>query len=101
MPDNLYSPDDFAYGINKNMVSELPVLCSPNPTNGLLNLTFDKSLQNISVSIYNLNGQKIYHNPLIEGETTTRLDLRGFENGIYILKMQSGVRLFATKIVKM
>ncbi|MGK0387390.1 MAG: hypothetical protein ACI94Y_000116 [Maribacter sp.] len=75
----------------------------PNPTNGIAILTLDVLKNtNISLSIHNFLGQEIkaYNYALIERNHQIILDLKGMNNGIYLLSIQSGNEIYTTKIIK-
>lgn len=58
------------------------IILFPNPTNGLVNLSFGKPVKG-KISVNNLMGQLLI-NESVKGETTT-LDLSNFSSGIYFL----------------
>ena len=99
--DPIGSPDWAGYGgrrsapigIRARGASE--VLVYPNPTNGIFNIYSNSTIN--SISIYDVNGRLL---SLVES-TSNSIDLTGFENGLYIVKiiLQDGV-VVSKKIVK-
>ncbi|MBN2173012.1 MAG: T9SS type A sorting domain-containing protein [Bacteroidales bacterium] len=57
----------------------------PNPSNGMINLTNNKSSDDQEIKIFNIGGQIIYETRLIAGQNS-RIDLSRLENGIYIIR---------------
>ena len=69
----------------------------PNPTSGMLHLEFaDNNIQKIVIS--DIAGKQLIEKSEIQQNET--IDLSGFENGIYILSIQTDKEMFSTKIVK-
>jgi lysyl endopeptidase len=58
---------------------------APNPSNGIFNLV--KKEGNYNYNLYNILGQELKKGQLINQQEI--LDLTGFENGIYILKLNN------------
>jgi hypothetical protein len=69
----------------------------PNPVNNNLNIT---NLNNISVEIYNIVGQRIVQYENISGDLV--IEMKEYSDGIYFVKLQSGkfVRTEKIKLVK-
>ena len=69
----------------------------PNPTNGIVNFDFaNNNIQNIIIS--DITGKQIIEKTNIQ--QNEMINLSNFENGIYIIKIQTDNELFTTKIVK-
>jgi polyhydroxybutyrate depolymerase len=74
----------------------------PNPISDHLNITFDNiSVSPVSISIYNTMGAQVYqidlsHLPSGQGLTLNGINL---QNGIYILKLQSGASVSTKPII--
>ena len=85
--------DEAPIGIRARGASEVSVY--PNPTNGIFNIYSNSTIN--SISIYDVNGRLL---SLVES-TSNSIDLTGFENGLYIVKiiLQDGV-VVSKKIVK-
>ena len=78
--------DDTVTGINRpsGMPDEFGLF--PNPSEGYVYLSFDNSLQkDFTLTIYSLTGQKIYSERITQ--STTELDVSGFENGLYLVEL--------------
>ena len=58
----------------------------PNPTKDFINISFDKELSGVDISIYNLNGQLIQYYNNAFGEQVT-LDITGINNGFYLMEL--------------
>jgi hypothetical protein len=64
----------------------------PNPTNGLLNLEGQGSMH---ISISNLLGQKVLE---LNAEDSTTLDLSGYGQGIYLVRIESTDGVIVQKV---
>lgn len=71
------------------------VFAYPNPTSNNLILQFEKPLQNLEISIFNSNGQKV-----LNIYDKTEIDLSHLPNGIYFIKVNSNQENKMLKVVK-
>ena len=71
-------------GVSENRENK-PISFYPNPTNGMINLTNNKSSEDQNVEIYNIGGQLVYESRLIARQNS-RIDLSQLEKGIYIIR---------------
>lgn len=65
---------------------------SPNPSNGSINLSFDQSqMQTTSIEIVDVLGRTVYTENLqkFTGSYSKKLDLTGFNKGIYFVRITS------------
>ena len=65
----------------------------PNPSNGIVNISTDKTLQ---VNIFDILGKAVYSNTV---NGTKALDLSHLENGVYIVSVSDGKNQTSEKIV--
>ncbi|MGB1243738.1 MAG: T9SS type A sorting domain-containing protein, partial [Chitinophagales bacterium] len=75
----------------------------PNPTNNLLHIDFDTSLQMaVSMEVYGVNGQLVFQRELSSTETTRTsiVDLSKFSTGVYMVRLTSNDWTVTKKIVK-
>jgi hypothetical protein len=79
---------------NSPILSRLNIF--PNPTYN--KLTLDNICQKTLLSIYNIQGQLQVEKMIAAGKT--EMDLSGFENGVYILRLSNNDNIFVTKILK-
>lgn len=69
----------------------------PNPTNGIVNFEFaENNIQKLTVS--DITGKQIIEKT--ERQQKEKIDLSGFDSGIYIIKIQTDNEIFTTKIIK-
>lgn len=68
----------------------------PNPTNGLIFLTSETPQRKLIYSIYNLSGQLIKYETLIQQNKEYVIDISKFKSGIYILNVNG----LTKKIIK-
>ncbi|MGY5354188.1 T9SS type A sorting domain-containing protein [Wenyingzhuangia sp. IMCC45467] len=74
---------------------------SPNSTNNVTKLNIGGGNESTTISLYNINGQKLFSNTLIAGNNSIiPIDLINFVKGVYILKVQKGTVSKAFKIAK-
>jgi hypothetical protein len=72
---------------------------APNPTDGLLNLSFEPVSSPTLLEITDIQGKIVLKKNL--DDNTTQLDISSFENGFYIAKIQNLNGQGIQKFVKM
>lgn len=81
------------------MLSENGFIITPNPSNGLINLTFDKeSTTNYKISIMNMTGEKVFET-IVSGKSIEKLDVSELKNGLYFILMDNGVNKLSQKLI--
>ncbi|GGK33374.1 hypothetical protein GCM10007962_29670 [Yeosuana aromativorans] len=91
--------DNSALGVHEinSQVNDIKITVYPNPTQDIVNLKFDSSLNtNLRVDIVSMDGKKIA-TKTISSSYTSKIDMQSFSNGIYIAKFYSNNVLIATK----
>ena len=86
--------------INDSEISHFNIY--PNPTADFLNIEFESiNEQNYSIYLVDLLGQKILLDRInkYKGNYTYKLDLIKFEQGIYILEVESENKIYNNKII--
>ncbi|WP_411765938.1 T9SS-dependent M36 family metallopeptidase [Winogradskyella sp. A3E31] len=71
----------------------------PNPTNGIVYIKLKEPLNNVTLTLVDLNGREIFKSKQDMG-VNTEISLQSLQDGVYILKIESGTIEFNTKIVK-
>ncbi len=92
---------DAPYTIGTNIVDlQNNIITYPNPTNGILHIDFTnlEKFENISIQITDIIGKTIFEQTELEQNET--IDLANFENGVYIIKIQTAKKIFITRIIK-
>lgn len=74
------------------------IILFPNPTKDKIFLEY-KNYKSFEVSIFSLNGEKIYFEKTNIGNTT--IDLNNIEQGIYLLEIQTAFEKITKKIIKL
>lgn len=74
------------------------VRIQPNPVNDILMVEMDEPFSNGSLVLTDMNGREILNRPL--AETGTGIDMRGFSDGMYIVKLIFDDTMQLHKIVK-
>lgn len=86
-------------GINENAVKPSAVIY-PNPATSSLTITFKKPLTKSSeLEIYNFNGQLIYGEVLVEGNSLYKLNIGNQAAGIYLYKVQTDEGIITGKVI--
>ncbi len=67
----------------------------PNPANGIVNLTFDASVD--QVIIYNIAGEVVYQNNVTE--STMNIDVQSWTSGVYLVKLIGDESVSAAKLI--
>lgn len=72
----------------------------PNPTNGMVTISFKNPKPIQTISVYSITGQLIISKPVQSISNQYNLDLNNTANGIYIIKIQTEDGLFVQQLVK-
>lgn len=83
-------------GVSVTETIQSAVKVFPNPAND--NITLTNLQNNATITIYNLQGQKMMET--VVKNTVTRINLHHYENGIYIIKVSSEDKTETIKITK-
>lgn len=72
----------------------------PNPVHDLLQIDFgsDANLEPFQLQVFNLLGEELFNNMV--SESNFKFSVASFMNGIYILKIKQGDKIFLKKIIK-
>ncbi len=89
----LLQPNSTGYEFNNS--EELDVY--PNPTNDIINLSIPSFLLGEQLHIYNAVGKVVYSSSILSNKTT--LSLNSFTEGSYLIKINSGEKVFLKKII--
>lgn len=81
-----------------NVPEELGIY--PNPTNGevLITIPFDAEVLNHEVMLFDMNGRILSRKEVSANQVS--MDLSGFANGVYFIKIISGDKVITEKVVK-
>ncbi|MDF1673712.1 MAG: zinc-dependent metalloprotease family protein [Vicingaceae bacterium] len=88
---------EMSTGINELNSDNIKVY--PNPTNNLLNLTFNKSSSIEQVTLTDLQGKIVYNNNFVQG-VNLQINLAGLSNGLYMLNVQTNNGVNIHKVMK-
>jgi hypothetical protein len=92
-------PKSFESGEAESVVNEVKLF--PNPVSDHLNLEISSVVaQKLTITVYNLNGEKIYSqvNGVEVGTNNLMLDFNNFSNGLYLLMIDNGETIQKHKI---
>ncbi len=73
----------------------------PNPSNGKVYVSLDKSIagQNFSIDIFNLRGEVVYKTSRTESTDTKEFDLTTLPSGIYVIRLAGDDTTYRRKII--
>ena len=75
-------------------ISNVNISAYPNPAKE--KITIDSNVEIKSVDIYSITGAKVYSKPF----TSNEIDLTDFQNGIYLVVLNDGVKRHTLRIIK-
>lgn len=93
------STNDFtvtALGINN--FNEASIALFPNPSTGIFNITADL-IGTSNITLFDLNGRNVHQSETANLKNKS-LDLSQLQNGIYILTIKNGDRMYSKKLIK-
>jgi len=83
-------------GVNAKMIK-----LYPNPTNGILNISLpENNGKGITIKVTNVIGKVVLENKVINSSNQSKLDLSGFDSGIYFVKVIGNGFENTVKVVK-
>ena len=74
------------------------MLTYPNPVTDELTVQIPTSMQNVFVGIYTINGTKLYEAKISDDRLT--LNMSGYTQGLYVLKIVAPDKVITKKIIK-
>jgi PDZ domain-containing secreted protein len=74
---------------------------SPNPTRGMVNVSFKGAAVPTNLSFYDLTGKVLFEQKIndFDGEFSQRFDLNEYAKGVVVVKVQQGDKVFSKQIV--
>ena len=85
--------------IGENNVAKLGKVY-PNPTNEILFIERGaNNTKGIAIDILNLAGEIIHINEMTSSQNTKKIDVSGFDSGVYLIKLRSDTEVVIEKIV--
>ena len=65
------------------------IMAYPNPNNGSFKLLFTKTDNNLQITVYNVNGQKLWSKNInqVYAQENVNIDLEGATTGVYLVKV--------------
>jgi hypothetical protein len=75
---------------------------TPNPSKGLFNLSFRAEGKATNIEVYNLAGQRVYHQVLnnFDGQYNGQIDLSKQPTGEYFIRITQGGAQYNQKVLK-
>jgi hypothetical protein len=72
---------------------------APNPSNGVFNINIDKFSGDLNLEVVDLNG-RVVMNKKMNDSAEKSIDLKGFQTGVYVLKITGEDVNYSQKIIK-
>ncbi len=91
-----------ATALNDVLVGEIKLTTSPNPSKGLVNISFELNIKkNLTLEIFNSLGQKVHEEdyPGFIGKYNKTLDMSSFGSDLYILKLSHNNKTYLKKMI--
>lgn len=90
--------DGTLIGTEEISADEQELILYPNPSRGIVNVTFSDIAGECEFIVYNMEGHRIYQQK-VSGLQNRQIDLSRFSDGIYLLELVSGRERIIRKIV--
>jgi hypothetical protein len=88
--------------LNDVLVGEIKLRTSPNPSKGLVNISFEMNIKkNLTLEIFNSIGQKVHEEayPGFIGKYNKMIDMSSYGSDMYILKLSHNNKTYVNKIL--
>ncbi|HIE15967.1 MAG TPA: T9SS type A sorting domain-containing protein, partial [Bacteroidales bacterium] len=103
----IYQTATFHGPVSEKPISSKPefeaLLVYPNPASDFVNINFElDNYQPAMLSVYNLKGQKVISKEITNqtiGRNVIRLNVSSLQNGVYIIKLQTGAYSKVKKLI--
>ncbi len=83
---------------SSEMFNEIKVTCSPNPTDGIINISIIGVLEDGGFArIFDMSGVLLIEQPLSYAMT---FDLAGYDSGIYLVSISNGGNVNTIRVIK-
>ncbi len=95
------SAPSYEYLSQTNPAAENQVMnftVQPNPSNGNVTLLLDRAVENGTVEIYSLTGEKVDERT-ISGTNIVQIDKTGLSKGIYLIRINTGGMTISKKMI--
>jgi hypothetical protein len=86
-------------GIENGFQNENSFVVYPNPTNGVTEILFNRSLDNITIRVVNLTGQKVIEKTNLSGNRFS-LDISQHAAGVYFVEILENTTILRSKLIK-
>jgi hypothetical protein len=88
-------------GDKDDFVPKQFIKLSPNPTNDIINISGLSSIENASLSLYNIEGKQVHHSFLKQDTNASQINVAPLQPGIYFMEIKNkGSVIYHQKIIK-
>lgn len=92
-------PEDNTFPTNTaSVISDNSISVYPNPGKGIFNFSFQESVKDRQISVFDFSGRKILLVDLYGNSGS--VDLKNFSSGIYFFQLSNGEKMFSGKLIK-
>ena len=79
---------------------EVDISVYPNPTNGIIHLETNSSMDNFNLVLFNMNGNILYQQKVSGNKNSYQkeIDLSGFAKGVYFLQLSNASERYIKKV---
>jgi hypothetical protein len=88
---------DFTTGIEK-AIDKNNISAFPNPSTGLINISFGRMISHGDITVLNLTGQIIFRENIFN-ESGKEINLENISSGIYFVKVFDGINYYCRKLI--
>jgi len=79
------------------IADESNIIVHPNPSNGKFTVSSPRPLG--AIEIYDMNGKKVFESGSAFDQTSRDIDLTRYGTGVYIIKLNDGIKTIGRKVV--
>ena len=95
-----YVKDEIAIGITENTLLN-SININPNPSDGILNISVDTPMEKAVITIYSIDGKKVFsEESSLSENTATSYNLKHLNSGLYLVNISNGKHTSTAKWVK-
>ncbi|NND88709.1 MAG: T9SS type A sorting domain-containing protein, partial [Flavobacteriaceae bacterium] len=91
-------PSDCSLGVNDNEFLDKNFKIYPNPSNGNINIKSLVDAGDVTVSIFDLNGRKVYTQAVTLSDSAN-INAEGLKAGVYVIEINGGNYTHTAKLL--
>ncbi|MDD5572022.1 MAG: T9SS type A sorting domain-containing protein [Bacteroidales bacterium] len=88
-------------GVNENNIENKSFFVYPNPNNGKFGIMLNGNInEKMNIVIYSMQGKMIYSSQENNNAGIKKIDISGFANGLYMINISVGNKIYNYKFIK-